>query len=84
MFKGRDYLPTPVIFPDHIDHADMAIAIKEEFLTLKPVSAGQISFPLEAIDNVFLHGASHSLKMKPDELNDERIIKISLKQQQLL
>jgi hypothetical protein len=82
MFKGKGEFPLPVIFPDHIDHEDMKIAIEAEFIGYKAVSAGKISFPLEAIDNVFLHGASISLQMKPG-LDDEKYIKIFLKMQEL-
>jgi len=69
----------PIIFPDHIPHAFMVQVV--EGLMMAAKSGGKISFPLEAIDNVFVHGSSPSTGLKPDNESDERVIQMYLKQQ---
>jgi len=80
MFKDKTTgMQGPLIFPDWIAHSFIKQVL--EGLTMDTMSGGKVSFPLEAIDNVFVHGAAPSINAKPDNNNDERLIQMCLKQQ---
>ena len=68
-------LPTPILFPEHVSHNDVAFSILERFPGYKVLSAGFCSIGQYGVN---CWGESISLKVKSDP-NDFKYVQMMIK-----
>jgi hypothetical protein len=70
IFKSPNEQPYPVMFPEFMEHAAVAHAIKESYsqAALTPTSAGFVE--IISSENVRCYGKAYSLDLRPGEYDE--------------